>query len=887
MLTKKGKVRNFEVHTHMIAEKGKVLRAVGIARDVTERKIIEEEMKNKNTKLEELLKELLRSRDELQAIMDTYPASLVMVNREGKLRKANRGTDGFFGIQFDKLIDKPFDAFLNKIKGCFEDFKEFLRVSDVMQLTMEQMVHRDIDAAKLYKKSVKQIKPTERFVLPVGIPVLDRNGVDLGTIWIYNDITVPKRTYEQLESIVTASPMPVLVSRVSDGTILFVNENLAKLMGYKKEEVLGKATPDFYYDQKDRKRILEKLEKDGSVHNQEIRVKNAEGQPVWILLSLEVTQIGDEQVIIAGLYDITERKKAEEAIATRLRYEEGLAQCSEALLRGTEINAEINGALKSLLVASNTSRAYIFENFMDERDGLCMRQLWEVCAPGITPQINNPTLQHLPYKDGLDTWKQSLSQNKPYTGITRFLDPELREGLEPQDILSILVIPIWINDIWYGFIGFDDCEVEREWSKEDIALLQTASDMIGGYLSRHMALKALEESEERFRGIVENANDIIFTVTPDGEFTYISPNVKDILGFTASHMGGRHFTEHIHPNDLEMCLSYFEKLRQTGAKQSDIEYRIQHKDKSWRYHRSSVSPLKDSEGKVLSYVGIAHDFTEVKNVLTDLEKTNQHLKEAQTQLVQSEKMASLGQLVAGIAHEINTPIGAVNSMHDTLFRTLERMKGFIQQELPEDCKQIPKLEAAFKLIDDSNSVIKSGTERVINIVTRLKSFARLDEADLKTVDIHEGIEDTLVLIHHELKHNITVDKHYGNVPPISCFPSQLNQVFLNLLVNSKQAIKDRGTITITTSVKNEKVHIKFSDDGVGIPKESLRRVFDPGYTTKGIGVGTGLGLSISYNIIQNHRGEIKVKSEPGKGTEFLIVLPMDLEEQLEREKAMS
>ncbi len=888
MITKKGAVRNFEVHTHLVVEKGKVLRAVGIARDITERKIFLEEMKNKNTQLEALLKELMRSRDELQAIMDAYPASLVMVDRDGKLRKANKGTDSFFGIQFEKLIDRPFQTFLDKIKDCFEDFEKFRTVSAMMCcLTPEQAAHQDYDAVMMYKNSVRQIKPDERFVIPMGIPVFDRNKVELGTIWVYSDITIPKRTYEQLESIVTASPMPVLVSRVSDNTILFVNEHLAKLMGYKKEYVLGKATPDFYYDQKERQRILEKLGKDGYVHNQEIRVKNAEGLPVWILLSLEVTQIADERVIIAGLYDITERKKAEEALATRLRYEEGLAACSEALLSGTDINTEITGALNHLLTASNTSRAYIFENFMDENDGLCMRQIWEVSAPGIAPQINNPILQHLPYKDGLETWKKSLSQNKPYTGITRFLAPELREGLEPQDILSILIIPIWINDIWYGFIGFDDCEIEREWSKEDITLLQAASDMIGGYLSRHMALKALEESEERFRGIVENANDIIFTMTPDGEFTYISKNVKEILGFNASDMRGRHFTEHIHPDDLQMCLSYFEKLRQTGAKQSGIEYRIRHKDQSWRYHRSSVSPLKDSEGKVLSYVGIAHDFTEIKSVLTDLEQTNQHLKEAQTQLVQSEKMASLGQLVAGIAHEINTPIGAVNSMHNTLFRTLERIKDFIQKEMPEDCKQIPKLKEAFKLIDDSNSVIKSGTERVINIVTRLKSFARLDEAELKTVDIHKGIEDTLVLIHHELKHNIEVVKQFGEVPPISCFPSQLNQVFLNLLVNSKQAIRDKGTITITTAVKNNKVHIQFSDDGVGIPKESLRRVFDPGYTTKGIGVGTGLGLSISYNIIQNHRGEIKVNSELGKGTEFLIVLPMDLEEKLEREKARS
>jgi two-component system NtrC family sensor kinase len=247
-------------------------------------------------------------------------------------------------------------------------------------------------------------------------------------------------------------------------------------------------------------------------------------------------------------------------------------------------------------------------------------------------------------------------------------------------------------------------------------------------------------------------------------------------------------------------------------------------------------------------------------------------------------MASLGQLVAGIAHEINTPIGAVNSMHDTLFRTLRKLRGIIHSEMPPDCKQIPKLESIFKLIDDSDQVIKSGIERVINIVTRLKSFARLDEAELKTVDIHEGIEDTLVLIHHELKHDITIEKTFGQVPPISCYPSQLNQVYLNLLVNSKQAIKGKGTISIKTFVKNNKVHIIFADDGQGIPKKNLNRIFDPGYTTKGIGVGTGLGLSITYNIIQSHRGSIKVDSRVGKGTTFTLTLPMNLDDILEQEK---
>jgi two-component system NtrC family sensor kinase len=223
-------------------------------------------------------------------------------------------------------------------------------------------------------------------------------------------------------------------------------------------------------------------------------------------------------------------------------------------------------------------------------------------------------------------------------------------------------------------------------------------------------------------------------------------------------------------------------------------------------------------------------------------------------------------------------------MHDTLFRTLERLKSIIESKFHKKYEQLPGLKSTFKIIDDSNKVVRSGTERVINIVRRLKSFARLDEAELKTVDIHEGLEDTLILIHHELKHNITIVKNFGDVPPLSCFPGQLNQVFLNLLINSRQAIKGKGTISIATLVKNNKAHIVIKDDGVGIPKEKLRRIFDPGFTTKGRGVGAGLGLSISYQIIKDHRGEIKVESVLGKGAAFTIVLPLDLEDILEKER---
>ncbi len=277
-----------------------------------------------------------------------------------------------------------------------------------------------------------------------------------------------------------------------------------------------------------------------------------------------------------------------------------------------------------------------------------------------------------------------------------------------------------------------------------------------------------------------------------------------------------------------------------------------------------------------------------QKVMDELERTNKELEQAyvdikdtHSQLVQSEKMASLGVLVAGVAHEINTPVGAMSSMHNTLVRAFDKLKTCIHHLCPEASEEAEEAGKLFKIIDDSNKVITSGADRVTNIVRRLKSFARLDEAELKKVDIHEGIEDTLTIVHHELKHKADVVKNFGDIPPIACFPSQLNQVYVNILINAVQAIKEKGTITITTFLEDEKANIKITDTGVGITQESLSKVFDPGFTTKGVGVGTGLGLSICYQIINDHHGQIQVESEVGVGTTFTIIIPTNLDEILE------
>jgi PAS domain S-box-containing protein len=252
-----------------------------------------------------------------------------------------------------------------------------------------------------------------------------------------------------------------------------------------------------------------------------------------------------------------------------------------------------------------------------------------------------------------------------------------------------------------------------------------------------------------------------------------------------------------------------------------------------------------------------------------------HLADTQSQLMRSEKMAALGNLMAGIAHEINTPVGAVHSMHDTMVRAVNKLKTIILTDFPDDVRSNRGLQAALKVIEDSNKVIEAGTSRVTTIVRSLRNFARMDEVKAQRVDLHAGLEDTLMLVYHDIKNRIEVVRNFGNVPPVCCCPSRLNQVFLNILTNAQQAIADSGKITLTTSLHDNVVRISIADTGVGIPSDDLKRIFEPGYTTKEVGSGTGLGLPICQQIMEDHGGSIEVESRPGEGTTFTVVLPLE------------
>ena len=320
---------------------------------------------------------------------------------------------------------------------------------------------------------------------------------------------------------------------------------------------------------------------------------------------------------------------------------------------------------------------------------------------------------------------------------------------------------------------------------------------------------------------------------------------------------------------------------------------------SWLYF--TAAPLRDASGRIIGAIETLQDVTarhEAEEALREhqmqleelVEKRTRQLAQANDQLMQSEKLASIGQLAAGVAHEINNPIGYVHSNIGSLEGYIADLFGVLDAyQDAEDSISSPAHAAAVKakreaadldfLREDIPVLMREsrdGITRVKKIVQDLKDFSHVDTAqEWQWANLHAGIDSTLNVVSNEVKYKADVVKEYGSLPDVECLPSQLNQVFMNLLVNAAQAIGEaRGTITVRTGSEGSSVWLEFSDTGSGMPEEIQARIFDPFFTTKPIGKGTGLGLSLSYGIIQKHNGSIAVRSKPGEGTVFRIVLPI-------------
>ena len=410
---------------------------------------------------------------------------------------------------------------------------------------------------------------------------------------------------------------------------------------------------------------------------------------------------------------------------------------------------------------------------------------------------------------------------------------------------------------------------------------------------------AHREMSQRFEYLIANTPAIIYSSVPSGDFkmTFVSENAVRVLGYTSSEMinDANFWFDHIHPDDAPMIFSSLAMLFVEGERV--YEYRFLTKDGRYLWMHDSLRLIRDEQNNPLEVIGSLTNITDRKLMEDALHRTSEEqrdlidkLQAAQEQLLQSEKMASIGQLAAGVAHEINNPVGFVNSNMrslqsyvDKLLHVIGQQEILLQTENDTDTLKI-KMQRLYEendlayLKDDVLDLINEsldGLKRVKDIVQSLKDFSHVGESDWQMVDIHKGLESTITIANNELKYKTVIEKNYGVLPMIKGLASQLNQVFMNLLVNAAHAIKDRGMIKINTQCKDGWVYISIEDTGCGIPPENLTRIFEPFFTTKPIGSGTGLGLSLSYGIIQKHGGRIEVQSTVGTGTSFIVCLPVN------------
>lgn len=456
------------------------------------------------------------------------------------------------------------------------------------------------------------------------------------------------------------------------------------------------------------------------------------------------------------------------------------------------------------------------------------------------------------------------------------------------------------------------------------------------------------QNEAKWRSLIQTSSNLISILEADGVMRYASPAMQSILGYKSKELRGKNIFEFIHPDDALLLKDGFQDVLKNPTTTLSTEFRFRHKDGSWRYIESTHSNLlmdspvarlvvnsRDVTERKLAEVALRESEAQLREKATQLEQTLQELKETQSQLIQTEKMSSLGMLVAGIAHEINNPVSFIygNIPHATHYtQDLLHLINVYRQHNPNPA---PAIQAEIEAIDldflseDLPKLMNSmqmGADRIRQIVLSLRNFTRLDKTAREPVDLHQGIDNTLLLLQPKLKAKaaqlgIQVIKDYGDLPLVDCYAGQLNQVFMNILSNAIDALEEartlkqegketissltrlatsscqaglttpnfdeyyasrtlEGTLTptirITTELRDDNTAVvRITDNGTGIPPQIQQHIFDPFFTTKPVGKGTGLGLSISYQIVvEKHGGQLKCFSTPGEGTEFLIELPL-------------
>jgi PAS domain S-box-containing protein len=504
-----------------------------------------------------------------------------------------------------------------------------------------------------------------------------------------------------------------------------------------------------------------------------------------------------------------------------------------------------------------------------------------------------------PIEISVDRWRECVDRHTRPDAVDTFGD-WAPPGMD-MPVSHWMSSPLYSSGSGFGFafLGRNG----EPWVEAETASFKSITDTISEIVAaryrkeieagrREETERQLAESLRRFTAFFESAHDMIYTMNASGVITNINAAGLRLLGIPDKDEAlGHRLRDLVENGDFH---DFFDQKLAHDGYVVDLEVILKRKDGTGVYCIETSHALKDEDGSILEIQGTIKDISDriknerdMWNMNLELADMNMRLTQAQDLMLQHEKLASIGQLAAGIAHEINNPLGFLKSNQTMLKSYVASLK-----EMREKVSSlgIPEVEAIARsydsvyLFDEATHIFgenEEGFNRIKNIITNLMSFSRMEStASFEDYDVNAGIESTLVVAWNELKYVADVTKEFDGVPRVPAHGGEINQVILNILVNAAQAIgeqkrSEKGHINLKTFVEGAYVVLLISDDGPGIPKSVLSRIFDPFFTTKEPGKGTGLGLSISYDIIVNkHGGRLSAESEPGRGTTFRIELPI-------------